>query len=102
MAAVELVQKLEKEGIQVDNLITIDPVKVTGDIDLNVPSNVKSATNYYHQGEKKGPTDFQGTPLNGGSNVDNQKINPKDTYIIFRHENMPMIAFKKMAEKSKK
>jgi RHS repeat-associated protein len=65
VAGQELAEMLNELGIQVDNLILIDPVTVTGNGGgLAVPGNVKNAESHYQQGPREGLTDFPGTPLN--------------------------------------
>jgi uncharacterized protein RhaS with RHS repeats len=97
-AALKLVAMLANMGISVNTLVTIDPVLVPGDNRdyLSVPSSVLSATNYYHQGPRQGPTDFPGTRLNDAPNVYNRFLlggsSMRDRTVV-RHENMPYIVF---------
>ena len=68
VGALELAEKLERAGIDVDNLVLVDPVTVTGNGGgLKVPGKVKNAESHY-QGNGRPwnplrPTDFSGTPL---------------------------------------
>ena len=93
VGALNLAKALEKAGISVDNLTTIDPVRFPGEPNpLPVPSNVQNASNYYQDGSQMGPTDFPGTPLAPGANVRNNPIpdGNRGGYDV-RHENMPSI-----------
>jgi len=87
-AAVDLAQKLKEAGINVDNLVTIDPV-TRGDKIIPVPSNVSNAQNHYQTGQKMGLTDFPGTPVSGAQN-NLISDGEKNGYPV-RHENMPVI-----------
>jgi RHS repeat-associated protein len=94
IGAIQTAAKLGNEGITVNNLVTVDPVTVTGNSgSIAVPSNVQKAQNFYQGGARMGPLDFPGTPLAPGPNVSNTFYRDGlfNGYPV-RHENMPSIA----------
>ena len=95
VAGVQLAQELNKRGISVDRLVTIDPVRVRafgdGSRSFNVPGNVKQAENYYQRGSRSGFWDFPGTRLTG--NVQNYPLGGAAPYSgrQITHQRMPSI-----------
>ena len=92
VAALDLAKLLGKQGVRVNSLITIDPVRLVGGRALPVPSNVDLAVNHYQRGARLAFTDFPGTPLTGKENVLNLEYpNGSVNNWPVRHENMPSI-----------
>jgi RHS repeat-associated protein len=94
VAGVQLSQRLDKMGIGVDRLVTIDPIRVLpfgdGPGRFKVPDNVREAENYYQGLPHGGFLGFPSMRLNG--NVQNHPLGgftPNGTEVI--HQNMPRV-----------
>ena len=86
----KLARDLEKEGIKVDVLITLDPVALVGlHGSYDVPRNVRRAFNYYQNiGGNPLRGEFRGTPLTPRENVYNIKV-VRDPRNPTRHPDVP-------------
>ncbi|MBS0656973.1 MAG: hypothetical protein JSR82_01840 [Verrucomicrobia bacterium] len=103
-AAIQVANALGKEGIGVDNLTLLDPVRLPYDRmgnPLPIPGNVKAFTNFWQSGSRMGIMDFPGTPTTrdtAGSKQDDRAPAAVNTpqgvrYLDVRHENIPYIFF---------
>jgi pimeloyl-ACP methyl ester carboxylesterase len=91
VSALKLARDLEKEGIKVDVLITLDPVALVGlHGSYDVPRNVRRAFNYYQDiGGNPLRGEFRGTPLSPRGNVYNIKV-PQQLHRDVRHPQIPV------------
>ena len=119
VSAIQLAQRLEKENITVDLLVTLDPVLIfpgtETEILASVPKNVKRAVNYYEtSGRRAIPGllhggEFRGNRISGPGEVENIERNnithpnfPNNLGIQEEIRNLVKNASKKPAENTSK
>ena len=101
IAALQIAKALKRKGINVDTLLLIDPITVTGFLSggkIKIPTNVRSGLNVYQTGQRMGITDFPGAPA-GPGNVTNFHMPenwPLRGGVVVRHETLPILTWRHM------